>query len=343
MIEDRLGRLHRGESLPPSPRWLGRTVAGLRLQQERCARATAVLTQRLAANAQRPASERKPADKVLVSGSDPDAVLARDKLNVFRPLYNVQLLRDLDSPLVFAYDVLTQPNDNGVVEPMVERMADQIGRKPRQLLVDSGYVSLQHLEYCTMAGITLYGPCQENDFSQAGGKKPQSNQHTTLPKSAFRWLADERIYRCPEGHPLHFLRQQTQRRADYSVTLDLYVCDSQHCLGCPRQAACTSTPRKGRSVSRLQNEDLLDALRARMQTDEAKQLYRLRSRTVELNYADLKEHRGLRRFHGRGRSHARVEVGLLVLVHNLLWVASRHCHATPAPLPTELPPILSVA
>ena len=195
------------------------------------------------------------------------------------------------------------------------------------------------------AGITLYGPCQENDFSQAGGKKPQSNQHTQLPKSAFQWLADERIYRCPEGHPLRFIREQTQRRADYTVTLDLYLCAAEHCLRCPRQAACTPTPNKGRSVSRMQNEDLLDALRARMQTADAKQLYRLRSRTVELNYADLKEHRGLRRFHGRGRLRTLAEVGLLVLVHNLLCVASRRSGtgATPSSTQAEIPPLLSVA
>jgi len=344
-IEDRLSRLRRREVLPANPRWLGRTGAGLRLQRERCARAAAVLRERLAANARRLASDSKPIEKVLVSPADPEAILARDKLHVFRPLYSVQLLRDLDSPLVFAYDVLTQPNDNGVLEPMVERMADQTGRKPRQLLVDSGYVSLQHLEFCVVAGITLYGPCQENDFSRAGGKKPQSNQHTQLPKSAFRWLPEEQIYRCPKGHPLHFLRQQAQRRADGAVTMDLYLCAPEHCLGCPRQVACTPTPQKGRSVSRLQNEELLDALRARMQTDEAKQLYRLRSRTVELNYADLKEHRGLRRFHGRGRRKALAEVGLLVLIHNLLWVASHSqgAGATTSPPQTEISPSLSIA
>ena len=80
----------------------------------------------------------------------------------------------------------------------------------------------------------------------------------------------------------------------------------------------------------MENEELLDALRARMQTEEAKQLYRQRSRTVELTYADLKEHRGLRRFHGRGRHRAATEVGLLILAHNLLCLDS-HRHQPRAP------------
>jgi DDE family transposase len=185
-IDEALERLAHGVDLPKGPGWLGRTPDGLRRQKHHYRRAAELLSQRLAANAQRPACDRKPADKILISPSDPESFLGRDKLNVFRPLYSVQLVRDLDSPLVLAYDVLAQHNDNGVVEPMLEQMADHVGRKPEKLLVDSGYVSLQHLEFCEQAGITLYGPCQENDFSQANRKKPQSNQYTELPKSAFR-------------------------------------------------------------------------------------------------------------------------------------------------------------
>jgi len=71
------------------------------------------------------------------------------------------------------------------------------------------------------------------------------------------------------------------------------------------------------------DEELLDALRERMQTEAAKKMYKLRSQTVELSYADLKEHRDLRRFHGRGLRRVTAEVGCLVLTHNVLYVESR--------------------
>lgn len=321
--------LTNGEIIVDPPGWLAKTSDGLREQKQRYRHAAEVLRERQTANAQRRSCKRKPPDKVLVSPTDPEAVLARDKFNVFRPLYSVQLMRDLDSPLVLAYDVLTQNNDNGVVEPMVEQMADHIGHKPDELLVDSGYVSMHHLEFCEQAGITLYGPCQENDFSVQNGKKAQCNQKTELPKSAFRWLSDEQSYQCPEGHRLRFKAKQTQRRADCTMTLNLYTCPPEHCLACPCQKVCTRSPHTGRSVSRMENEDLLDALRARMETDQAKRLYKLRSRTVELNYADLKEHRGLRRFHGRGQRRAKAETGTLIVAHNLLFVQDqRHAART---------------
>jgi len=342
-IDDGLQRLQRGETLIDKPGWLAGTEAGLREQKHRYQRAACVLRERQAANAQRRSGKRKPAEKVLVSPADPEAVLARDKLNVFRPLYSVQLLRDVESPLVFSYDVLTQNNDNGVLEPMVERMTDNVGRKPAELLVDSGYVSVHHLEFCAQAGITLYGPCQENDYSVQNGKKAQRNQHTELPKSAFRWLAEEQSYQCPEGHRLRFTKKQTQQRADHTITLSLYTCAAEHCLSCPRQKACTRMPHKGRTVSRMQNEELLDALRARMQRDEAKRVYKLRSQTVELNYADLKEHRGLRRFHCRGLHRARAEVGALVLAHNALFVQEQRRAARDQPDKAEMPQMLCAA
>ena len=62
------------------------------------------------------------------------------------------------------------------------------------------------------------------------------------------------------------------------------------------------------------------AHQAKMQTPEAKAIYRKRGQTVELRFADAKAHRGLRRFSGRGLERVRIEVGLCVLAQNLLVV-----------------------
>lgn len=297
--------------------WLAKTEAGRRVQKSRYQRAAEVLAERRQANLEKQSSKRKPAEKILVSATDPEAVLTRDKLGVFRALYNVQVLRDLDSPLILSYDLFAQNNDNGVLEPMIERAVDNVGCKPAEVLVDSGYVSIRHLEFCQQAGIQLFGPVQENDYSEQNGKKTQCNGRTELPKSEFKWLKAEQTYQCPEGHRLQFSTTQRQKRTDHTVMLSIYSCPPEHCQACPRQAKCTSTPQKGRSVSRMENEALLDELRERMQTDEAKAFYKLRSQTVELTFAALKEHRGLRRFHGRGQKRALAEVGLLVLANNL--------------------------
>jgi hypothetical protein len=57
-----------------------------------------------------------------------------------------------------------------------------------------------------------------------------------------------------------------------------------------------------------------------METAEAKAVYRLRGQTIEIVFADVKEHRGLRRFSGHGLTRVRTEFALEVLLHNLLVV-----------------------
>jgi hypothetical protein len=90
------------------------------------------------------------------------------------------------------------------------------------------------------------------------------------------------------------------------------------CQACPRRPQCTPSAKAGRQLRRNEHEPLLEALTARMATPEAQALYRQRQETVELAFADFKEHRKLVRFSGHGLSAVRAEVGLSVLVHNML-------------------------
>jgi hypothetical protein len=78
--------------------------------------------------------------------------------------------------------------------------------------------------------------------------------------------------------------------------------------------------KQGRSVQRSEHEDLIQAHRAWMETAEAKSVYRLRGQTIEIVFADVKEHRGLRRFSGHGLARVQAEFALDVLLYNLLVV-----------------------
>ena len=105
-------------------------------------------------------------------------------------------------------------------------------------------------------------------------------------------------------------------------------CAKEHCQKCPLAGRCTGSA-KGRTIKRNEHEDLIVKHQAKMQSPEAKAIYRQRCQTVELRFADAKTHRGLRRFSGRGLKRVRIEVGLWVLSHNLLVVqAARQRKAT---------------
>jgi transposase len=317
VVQDALKQQSSGQE---RPNWLASSPRGLRQQQAKYKLAREVLQMRLNQNEHRRSSKRKPTDKVLVSYTDPESALGRDKLGVFRPLYNVQLMCDLDSPLVLAYDTFAATDDAGMIAPMLERTTDLLGRKVNEILADSSYASLRDLASCSFANVTLFAPWQENDYSKRQGKKKSSNQFARIPKSDFKWLDHEQTFECPEGQQLEFRTKKKERRLDYDLTMLVYSCPGELCRECRRQSECTPNPKKGRTVSRMENEELLDDLRERMQTPEAKALYKMRARTVELAYADMKEHRGLRRFRSRGLERAKTQVGLTVLAHNLLAV-----------------------
>jgi hypothetical protein len=72
-------------------------------------------------------------------------------------------------------------------------------------------------------------------------------------------------------------------------------------------------PTKGRIIKRLENQELLDAHRLKMATPEAQAHCKRRGEVVERAFADAKQHRALRKHHGRGIHRARAEIGLVIL------------------------------
>jgi len=297
----------------PLPSWIAPTVRGRQQQLTRLQHAQEIMAQRQLRNGQKRASKRRAAEKIVLSVTDPDAVLSYDKEGVYRPLYNVQIVDDLDSPLILAYDVFAQPNDAGLLLPMLKRAEQLLGHGMERLLADTAYAGGADAAAAAAAGVTLYAPLPMEPKTEGG----------RLPKSAFAWRAEAQTYECPQGHRLEYQGARPQKRSGTeTVRLHQYRCPPVHCQACPLQAACTPAPQQGRTISRSEHEDSILSLRERMQTAEAKTLYRQRRQTVELVNADWKEHRQLRRFTGRGLRRVRAQVALVVLSHNLLALPS---------------------
>jgi transposase len=290
------------------PAWLATSAAGRQQQQQRLERAQQRLQELVANNLKKWASKRKDPQTIVVSLSDPEAAVGRDKEKVFRPLYNVQIVDDLDSPLILAYEVFAQQNDAGLLGSMLARVEQQVGHGLELMLTDASYAGGMDLAAADAHRVTMYAPVPGD-----GVTNPKQ-----IPKREFAWLAEEETYVCPQGHRLEFEESWKEKRVGGGVQVWRYRCPPEHCLECPQQARCTRTPASGRAVTRQEHEELIEALRARMGTAEAKALYRLRGQNVELVNADWKEHRKLRRFSGRGLRRVRCEVGLTVLVHNLV-------------------------
>ena len=130
-----------GDAPAEVPAWMAKTPRSRTAQCERYLQAQEHLAGLQAANQHYSPSERRAPDKIVVSTGDPEAALGVDKDHVFRPLYTIQTVRDVDSPLILSYDVFAQATDAATLPPMLERTEQMTGRRLRDVLVDSGYVT----------------------------------------------------------------------------------------------------------------------------------------------------------------------------------------------------------
>lgn len=314
-LRDAVKQDEQGVAVTP-PAWMAKSPRQRRRQLRRQTTASEVLDRRLQQNARRESHKRLKEKHVVVSTGDPEAAVGRDKEKVFCPLYNVQYAVDPQSLLILAYGVFPQATDAGTLAPMLDRLKQVLGHYPREHVTDAGYVSILDLGVCRDRGVRLVGPYQENDFTAAKkGQQPPGQ----LGKEQFHWLPEQETYACPQGH--HLRRESSQmvtRRESDRLRETQYRCDPVHCRDCPLKAQCCRDPEKGRTVRRLEGEELLDMHRQQMQTPEAKQLRRQRGSVIERAFGDMKQHRNLRRLHGKGLSRVKAEIGLLVLAQNLL-------------------------
>ena len=335
-----------GQPLPEPPAWMAATARGRHQQLQRHTEAQGVLERRLADNAQKPKDRRLAPEKVMVSVSDPEAPMGRDKEKVFCPLYTTQFIIEPGSLLIVAFDVFARATDAGTLPPMLDQSRRILGRALDTIITDAGYVSILDLRACAERGVELIAPVHENDYTQAKDKtqtqaqaqdktkdkyktktKAKAKDNGAAPtepaigKDQFTWRPEEQTYRCPQGHDLEYIRRGRKgRRQGDSLVLHQYQCPAEHCRECPLRARCVKDPNKGRIVTRAEGEELLEAHRVKMATPEAKALKKLRGQVIERGFGDAKEHRNLRKLHGRGLHRAKAEIGLVVLAQNALML-----------------------
>jgi len=308
-----------GQPIESQPYWMAATPNGRRAQLERYRRAGDELADRLAKNEERPKDKQLPRKKVKVSVTDPEAPLGLDKEKVFCPMYTAEFVVDTASLLILSFDVFAQATDAGTLAPMLDRTQEVTGTMVIQIGTDAGYVSLLDLQECQERNVRLVGPVGENDFTE---QKRAEAGPPRIGKDQFQWLPEEKTYRCPQGHQLDYKGNERKRRRDDNTVLQhRYHCPAEHCRGCPLRERCVKNPDKGRTVKRLEGEEIIEAHKEYMKTDEAKAANRLRGSVIERCFGDAKRHRNLRCLHGRGLKKAKAEIGLVVLVQTALTLA----------------------
>ncbi len=201
-----------------------------------------------------------------------------------------------------------------------------MGKPPEQVLVDGGYtMKNSNIEAMAKRGIDLNGPVAENN-SEASLK--QRGIQPEFYPDKFRYEQTTDTFCCPADKALKRIgKTSRESRIEYS-----YQAAASDCQACPFQTRCCPkySPRR---IVRTEHSAAVKTFHAKMQTEEAKQLYRTRAQIAEFPHAWIKEKLGLRRFRLRGRRKVQAEALWACLTYNiqqwlrLVWRRNLHVAA----------------
>ena len=207
--------------------------------------------------------------------------------------------------------------DHAVTAAVQERLATR-GLVPREHLVDTGYVTADHLVTSQTAhDCTLLGPIHEDYSWQA-----RANAGFGAAQFAIDWAQERAI--CPQGRASRIWKP-TRDSAGHAIINIRF--DYADCRDCPARQQCVSSDRERALAIRPQPlYDALHAARRRQHTPEFREQYRARA-GIEGTFSQGVSIGDLRRTRYRGLAKTRLLHLLIATALNFhrlaAWLAQR--------------------
>jgi len=261
-------------------------------------------------------SKSRPQDKeqVRVSETDPQARNMKQSDGGYAPSFNVQISTDAAHGVIVGVGVSQSGNDYRELAPAIERVEHNTGHKPKQVVADGGYTDRQNVQMMEQQKVDFIGsPTKQNSSSME-----QRGVTEAFHPKAFTYDAEHDLYRCPAGDMLR--HAGTKNRT--GVILHYYRAVATCCAACRFKAqCCPGNAKTGRSVVRTEEAASWRTFLAKMETDAAKAVYKLRGAVAEFPNAWIKDKLGLRYFHVRGLIKVGMESVWACLTYNIQqWI-----------------------
>jgi len=258
-------------------------------------------------------------DKVRVSETDPECRIMKNGEGGYAPAYNVQLSTDREATVIVGVDVTQAQSDFGELEGAVERIEEVMGQMPAQMIADAGYTTRHNIIEMEHKGIDFIGDMSAGKTKEPTGLKAAGVNEQFFPKS-FIYNVAGNIYICPAGKTLKLVRS----RGRDGYTEHQYRTSTGECQRCPFRQQCCPSSSKGRSIIRIEDDPEVARFKEKMQTEEAKKSYRLRSQVAEFPNAWIKEKIGLRRYRLQGLIKVTMETLWACVTYNIKqWIRLR--------------------
>ena len=255
------------------------------------------------------------------SHTDPEAHVMRNGEGGTVPSYNVQLVTDTAHGLVVNVEATTDAIDYRQLEPALERCQETLGKLPKQMVADGDYTNHASVQAAAARGIDFYGSWQE---TWRPGERDAHGRSGVFISSAFPYDAEHDVYLCPAGKRLTL---HVVKNGEHGVRTHVYRAPKAACRSCALRDQCgpkKKRPKWVRSITRSADPAATNAFKAKMETEEAKAIYKQRSQIAEFPHAWIKERCALRQFRCRGKEKTSMEATWACLSYNLIrWFSIR--------------------
>jgi transposase len=255
------------------------------------------------------------------SGTDPDAHVMRNGEGGTVPSSNVPLLTDVTHGLVVNVEATTDAIDYRQLQPALERCERTLGKKPKQIVADGDYTNHASVQAAAACGVDFYGSWQD---SWKPVERDAQGRSAEFLASAFPFDAKRDCFTCPAGQ---ILTQHAILNRENGVHTHVYRAPKAACRNCPLRGPCAPQDARSawrRSITRSEEPATTMAFKAKMATEEARQIYAKRSQIAEFPHAWIKERCGLRQFRCRNRLKVTMEATWACLSYNLTrWFSIR--------------------
>lgn len=258
--------------------------------------------------------------KTRVSMTDPEARVMKQPDGGFAPSYNVQVNTDAANAVIVAVEVTQAGNDFEQLTPGVDRVEQNLGETPDQVVADGGYVSRDNIVEMKVRGVEFIGPqCDEEGKGKSSyeGRGVSPEYHS----SRFVYDAATNSFHCPQGKTLSYEGKE-ERNSQVSYKYRAAMADCQACAA--KGQCCPGNQVTGRSIQRTEELAEVAEFRHKMQTEEARQIYRQRAQVAETPNLWIKAKFRLRQFSVRGLRKVGMEALWACLTYNIrVWIRLR--------------------
>jgi transposase len=255
--------------------------------------------------------------EVRVSMTDPEARVMKQSDGGYAPSYNAQISTDAREKVIVGVGVSQCGSDYEELVPAEEKVEETMGSAPEQMVTDGGFVSRENILAMKGRGIDFIGPMGVGVAQSAGQMKRRGVDLSFYPE-AFHYDAVSDTYRCPAGKILRPDGEEKRPgRTNYKYRAS--AADCQKCIF--KEKCCPQNETMGRAIVRGVDDPLVVAHKEKMETEEAKQIYRQRGAVAEFPNAWIKDKIGLRQFRLRGLIKVGMEVLWACLTYNIKqWI-----------------------